>query len=69
MTSTDFSKALQMPNQGQTLTEDEIKAGFGTDNAAQGGDVWGDAAKKDPKAPAKADDGWGAPAPKKKHNP
>jgi gliding motility associated protien GldN len=69
MTSSDFSKALQMPNQGQTLTEDEIKAGFGNENATQTGDGWGDAAKKDPKAAAKTDDGWGAPAPKKETQP
>jgi gliding motility associated protien GldN len=68
MAQGDFSKALQMPNQGQTITEDELKAGFGNENAAQTGDAWGD--KKDDKKAAKpADDGWGATTPKKETQP
>jgi gliding motility associated protien GldN len=67
MAQGDFSKALQMPNQGQTITE-ELKAGFGNENAAQTGDAWGD--KKDDKKAAKpADDPWGSTAPKKETQP
>ncbi len=68
MATGDFSKALQMPNQGQTITEDELKAGFGNENAAQPGDGWGEP-KKDEKKTAKPDDGWGATTPKKETQP
>jgi gliding motility associated protien GldN len=67
MTMSDFGKSLQMPNQGDKTTEEELKAGFGNDNAAQGGDAWGDTKKDDKKKPA--DDPWGAPAPKKETQP
>ena len=67
MTMSDFGKSLQMPNQGDKTTEEELKAGFGNDNAAQGGDAWGETKKDDKKKPA--DDGWGAPAPKKETQP
>ncbi|MCU0338240.1 MAG: gliding motility protein GldN [Spirosomaceae bacterium] len=66
MNMDDFVKKLQIPNQGQVLTEEEKKAGFGTEPA--GGDGWGDT-KKDTKPTPKADDGWGAPAPAKETQP
>jgi gliding motility associated protien GldN len=69
MATGDFSKALQMPNQGQTVTEEELKAGFGTENAAQPGDGWGDPKKDDKKTAKPADDGWGAATPKKETQP
>lgn len=69
MGTTDFSKALQMPNQGQAVTEEELKAGFGNENAAQTGDGWGDTKKDDKKTAKPADDGWGTPAPKKETQP
>lgn len=73
----DFSKALQMPNQGQTITEEELKAGFGNENATKSGDGWGDTKKPATQpggdewgaAPKKetqpVDDGWGTPVKKK----
>jgi len=64
MATADFGKALQMPNQGQTMTEEELKAGFGTD-PAKAGDTWGDTKKPAAKT---ADDPWGA-APKKETQP
>ncbi|MCA0230885.1 MAG: gliding motility protein GldN [Bacteroidetes bacterium] len=72
MTMDEFVKKLQIPNQGQVLTEEEKKAGFGLDNAAanNANDGWGDTKKDDKKTAAKpADDGWGAPAPQKETQP
>ncbi|MEZ4906006.1 MAG: gliding motility protein GldN [Spirosomataceae bacterium] len=65
MTTADFSKSLQMPNQGQTMTEEELKAGFGNENATKTGDEWGDTKKP---ATKPADDGWGS-TPKKETQP
>ncbi|GAB3950785.1 hypothetical protein GCM10028805_29540 [Spirosoma harenae] len=63
LTPDKFQKRMIMPNTAAGLSAEEIAAGFGNENAANGaGDGWGDPKKKDPKAAAKpADDGWGAP--------
>ncbi len=70
MTLDDFNKKLQIPNQGQALTKEEIEAGFGNENQSQDAG-WGDTKKDDKKTSAapKTDDGWGSPAPKKETQP
>lgn len=70
MTLDDFNKKLQIPNQGQTLTKEEIEAGFGNENQSQDAG-WGDTKKDDKKTSTtpKTDDGWGSPAPKKETQP
>lgn len=68
----DLRKKLLIPNQQAGLSQEEIDAGFGTDNgwgapekkeAPKADDGWGTPAKEEP---AVEDDGWGTPAPKKK---
>ncbi|MFN4145826.1 MAG: gliding motility protein GldN [Runella sp.] len=69
MTLDDFNKKLQIPNQGQTLTEEELKAGFGNDTPSTGSDDgWGGSTKKDNKTSKPSNDGWGDP-PKKETQP
>jgi hypothetical protein len=73
MTPEKFQQKILMPNQGGGLSQEEIAAGFGQENAGAGNanDGWGAPVKKDaPKTAAKpADDGWGAPTAKKKAAP
>lgn len=66
MTVEKFNEKLVIPNTSGGLSKEEIEAGFKPEGAAAGGDGW-DAPKKDAAADKKkpADDGWGAPAPKK----
>lgn len=70
MTADEFVKKLQIPNQGQTLTKEEIEAGFGKEASTQSNDGWGDT-KTDTKKPTTkpADDGWGTAAPAKETQP
>lgn len=60
-----FNEKLLMPNTGGGLSAEEIAAGFKPEGAATNNDGW-DTPKKDATATKKpANDGWGAPAPKK----
>lgn len=62
LTPDKFQKRLIMPNSAGGLSEEEIKAGFGTETTSNGATDGWDQKKKDPKTAAKpADDGWGAP--------
>ncbi len=81
LTPQKFQERLLVPNTGPQLSQEEIDAGFGKEEAGADNGGWGDTKKQDPKktaakpaddgwGPAKkatqpADDGWG-PSPKKK---
>ena len=70
ITPEKFHEKLLIPNQEAGLSKEEIEAGFGKEATTPGkDDGWGNPTKQEqPKATAKAkpaDDGWGAPAPKK----
>ncbi len=61
-----FNEKLIIPNSGGGLSKEEIEAGFKPDGTTGGKDDGWDTPKKDAAAAKKpADDGWGAPAPKK----
>ena len=66
MNLNDFNQKLQIPNQGQTMTEEELKAGFGKENTTTQDGGWGTTPKTT--TPTTQDDSWGA-APKKETQP
>lgn len=63
ITAEKFHQNLLIPNAGGGLSKEEIEAGFGKEEAGKAGDGWDTQKKGAAKKPA--DDGWGAPAPKK----
>jgi gliding motility associated protien GldN len=63
LTPEALHKKLVMPNQEAGLSAEEIAAGFGQKPA--GGDGWDTKTAAATKKAEPADDGWGAPAPKK----
>lgn len=70
ITAEKMHEKLLIPNTGGGLSAEEIAAGFTEDGKNGVKDDGWDSPKKDPKAAAKpADDGWGAPAAKKKAEP